>query len=55
MQGIARRYAIGPAMYLICLAVTWWSVPLSLAMNGGMALFFLLSPDRSLKVKAVPR
>jgi uncharacterized membrane protein len=55
VQGIARRYAIGPAMYLICLAVTWWSVPLSLAMNGGMALFFLLSPDRSLKVKAVPR
>ncbi len=44
VRGIARRYALGPSMYLLCLAVTWWNVPLSLAINAGMALFFLLSP-----------
>ncbi len=38
------QYAVGPGLYLACLAMTWWSVPLSLAMNAGMAIFFLLPP-----------
>jgi len=47
IQGIGRRYAIGPAGYILCFAVTWWSVPLSLAINGALAVFFLLSPSNS--------
>jgi len=39
-----RRYLAGIAMYVVCFAVTWWSVPVSLAINAGMALFFLLAP-----------
>jgi len=46
VRAIARRYAAGLTMYLLCLAVTWWSVPVSLAINGGMAVFFLLSPSK---------
>jgi len=46
VRGIAKQYGMGPVMYLLSFAVTWWSVPLSLAINAGMALFFLLSPDR---------
>jgi uncharacterized membrane protein len=40
----ARRYVAGIVMYMVCFAVTWWNVPLSLAINAGMALFFLLAP-----------
>jgi uncharacterized membrane protein len=49
MQSIARSYALGPGMYVLCFAATWWNVPLSLAMNGAMALYFLLSPELRLK------
>ncbi|HEY2467034.1 MAG TPA: TMEM175 family protein [Terracidiphilus sp.] len=45
VQHIARRYALGPSMYLACLVITWWSVPFSLAVNGALALYFLLSPE----------
>jgi len=45
VRDIARRYIIGPAVYALCLAITWWNVPLSLAINGGMALYFLFSPS----------
>lgn len=53
VRGIAKQYAVGPAMYLLCLIVTWWNVPISLAINGGMALFFLLAPCKSSKPRAV--
>ena len=49
MQSIARSYALGPGMYVLCFAATWWNVPLSLVMNGAMALYFLLSPELRLK------
>ncbi len=45
LRHIARNYAIGPVLYLICFAATWWSVPLSLAFNAALALFFLVSPE----------
>jgi uncharacterized membrane protein len=48
VRGIVRRYAVGPAAYLICLAVTFWNVPLSLAINGAMAIFFLVSPKKEI-------
>ena len=53
MATIAKRYAAGPLLYGLCLAVTWWNVPASLAINGGMALYFLLWPDRDLASHAV--
>ena len=46
VQSIARSYAAGILMYVVCFAVTWWNVPVSLAINFGMAMFFLLSPDQ---------
>lgn len=49
VKGIARSYRIGIAMYILCFASTWWNVKVSLAINAGMALFFLLSPDQSAK------
>jgi len=45
VRHIAKSYVIGPALYALCLAVTWWNVPLSLTINGAMALYFLLSPS----------
>ena len=50
VKNIAKRYGVGPVRYLVCLAVTWWSVPASLALNGAMALYFLLSPDTAMRV-----
>jgi uncharacterized membrane protein len=52
VRGIAKQYAFGPAMYLLCLIVTWWNVPISLAINAGMALFFLLAPSKLSKPHA---
>ena len=52
VRDIAKRFAAGPAMYIACFAMTWWNVPLSLAMNAGLALFFLLSPDRNTQPSA---
>jgi len=46
VRNIARGYAIGPMLYALCFAASWWSVRVSLAMNAVMALFFLLSPER---------
>ena len=46
VRNIARSYALGILMYVICFAVTWWNVPVSLAINLGMAIFFLVSPDQ---------
>ncbi len=46
VRNIARSFALGPVLYGLCFAATWWNVRLSLAMNAAMALFFLLSPDR---------
>lgn len=40
-----RQYLPGPVVYLLCLIVTWWSVPLSLTINGAMALYYLASPS----------
>ena len=55
VRGIARRYATGIAMYILCFAATWWNVKVSLAINAGMALYFLLSPDRGAKTHPAHR
>ncbi len=46
VQNIARSYGAGILMYVICFAMTWWNVPVSLAISLGMAVFFLVSPDQ---------
>jgi uncharacterized membrane protein len=46
VRNIARSFAAGILMYVICFAMTWWNVYLSLAINFAMAMFFLLSPDQ---------
>lgn len=48
VQNILRQFAIGPAAYILCLALTWWSVPLSLVLNGAIALYYLVTPERAL-------
>jgi uncharacterized membrane protein len=37
---ITRQYSVGPVSYLVCLALTWVSVPASLALNIALAVFF---------------
>jgi uncharacterized membrane protein len=49
VRNIARAYSAGILAYVICFASTWWNVPLSLAINFGMAIFFLVSPDQMAK------
>jgi uncharacterized membrane protein len=39
-RSISRQYAAGPISYLLCFALTWVSVPLSLALNIALAVFF---------------
>jgi TMEM175 potassium channel family protein len=41
-HAISRQYAVGPISYLACFALTWVSVPLSLAVNIALAIFFAL-------------
>lgn len=41
---ISRRYGIGPLSYLICFALSWVSVPASLALNIGLAFYYAMPP-----------
>jgi len=41
---ISRQYAVGPVSYLVCFGLTWISVPASLILNIGLAMFFALPP-----------
>lgn len=41
-ESISRQYAVGPISYLICFGLTWVSVPLSLAVNIALAVFFAI-------------
>ena len=52
VRGIARSYGVGPAGYALCFVCTWWNVDVSLALNGALALYFLISP--SMKGRAAP-
>jgi uncharacterized membrane protein len=42
LHATTNLYAKGPILYAACLLTTLWSVPLSLAMNGALAIYFLL-------------
>jgi uncharacterized membrane protein len=42
VHAITSQFAIGPLFYVACLVMTWFSVPISLGMNGVLAIYFLL-------------
>lgn len=44
IQNITRQYALGPAAYLVCFALSWPSVVASLGLNLVLACFFALPP-----------
>ena len=48
---ISKQYAFGPLMYLVCLALGWFSVPLSLIVNCALAVFFALPPKHAASIK----
>jgi uncharacterized membrane protein len=43
-DAVSRQYAVGPISYLVCLGLTWVSVPASLILNIGLAIFFAIPP-----------
>jgi len=45
VESLTRQYAFGPILYLVCLGLTWVSVPASLLLNIGLACFFALPPS----------
>jgi uncharacterized membrane protein len=47
---ISAKYAVGPILYLVCIALTWVSVPVSLLLNVALAVFFALPLHRALRV-----
>jgi uncharacterized membrane protein len=42
---ISRQYAVGPVMYLLCLALAFVNVRVSLGVNVALAIFFALPPS----------
>jgi uncharacterized membrane protein len=47
---ISVQYALGPLLYLLCIALTWVNVPASLLLNILLAVFFALPPHRAVRV-----
>jgi uncharacterized membrane protein len=44
VHALSNQYRMGPLFYAACVAMTWWSVSTSLAMNAALAIYFLLPP-----------
>ena len=44
---ISARYAVGPVLYLACIALAWVSVPVSLLLNVALAVFWALPLPRA--------
>jgi uncharacterized membrane protein len=44
---ISARYAVGPILYLVCIALAWVNVPVSLLLNVALAVFFALPLPRA--------
>ncbi|HEY6306459.1 MAG TPA: TMEM175 family protein [Candidatus Angelobacter sp.] len=42
---ISRQYAVGPVMYVLCLALAFVNVRVSLGVNVALAIFFALPPS----------
>jgi uncharacterized membrane protein len=43
-HSISKQYAIGTIAYLLCLGLTWISVPASIGVNVLLAIFFAIPP-----------
>jgi len=48
IREISRQFRIGPAMYLIALLAAFVSVPLSVAINAALAIFYAFTGSQSL-------
>jgi len=46
---ISVQYAFGPLLYLVCIALAWVNVPVSLLLNVALAVFFALPPHRAVR------
>lgn len=44
-EAISRQYAVGPVLYALCLGLGWVNVPLSIAINAALAIFFAVPPQ----------
>ena len=44
---ISRQYMFGPIAYLVCLALVWVSVAVSLALNVALAVYFAIPAQRA--------
>ena len=44
-HSISKQYAIGPLAYLVCLGLSWISVPASIGLNVLLAVFFAIPPE----------
>jgi uncharacterized membrane protein len=42
---ISRQYAVGPLIYLVCLALAWVDVRVSVVVNIALAIYFALPPS----------
>ena len=47
---ISAKYAVGPLLYLVCIALAWVNVPVSLLLNVALAVFFALPLHRAFRV-----
>lgn len=54
-SSISKQYAVGPVSYLICFALTWVSIPASLALNVALAVFFALPAASAIKARPMHR
>jgi hypothetical protein len=46
---ISAQYAVGPLLYLVCIALAWVNVPASLLLNIALAVFFALPSHRTVR------
>ncbi len=44
VHSVSLQYLLGPFVYLSCVIISWWSVPISLVLNAALALYYLMPP-----------
>lgn len=54
-SSISKQYAVGPVSYLVCFALTWVSIPASLALNVALAIFFAVPAKTAIRVQPMHR
>jgi len=50
VRNISEQYAYGPAVYVVCMVLAWFSTRLSLGVNLAAAIFFLIPPAQSARL-----